>query len=504
MSMALSQSQHIAWKNHLLYLGAAWLFIAALFWRDMFDMLDIWWNSSTYNHCLLILPILIWLVHKRKDEVAQLRPQSWLPGMLYIAAAALGWLLGDLAGVALARQLGFIMMLQGAVITVLGFNVSRGLLFPLFFAFFMVPVGDELVPWLQTVTAEMCMFLLALVDIPAHIDGIFISTPTGYFKVAEACSGIEFLIAMIAYGALVSNICFKSWYRRIAFMTLCIIMPVIANGIRAWGTIYIAHHTGIEFASGFDHIFYGWIFFALVLVLVMAIGWRWFDKDIDDPAFDPQPLMNAPKSGSNIKIAMGAIAILLLIPFAWSSVIAAKTSSVPAQLTAPEVEGWEKIAYQPRYDWHPYFAGSNHNVGQRYRDSHGRIVDMAIIVFDRQEEGRELIGFGQGAIGPDSEWAWTANITAPQGAKGERITAPGPVPRDVYSFYRINGTTTGSSIKVKLATMMSKLLLGEQQAAAIIISAEHGPNIDQKADMEKFLSDLGSIDDVADRAMGLQ
>lgn len=500
MSILLSRPN--MWKKHLSYLAAAWLFITLLFWRDMFDMADIWWNSSTYNHCLLILPILIWLVHKRQDEVAQLTPQNWMPGLLYIAAASFGWLLGDLAGVALARQLGIVMMLQGAVITLLGFNVARGLLFPLFFAFFMVPVGDELVPWLQTITAEMCMFLLALVHIPAHIDGIFISTQTGYFKVAEACSGIEFLIAMIAYGALVSNICFKSWYRRIAFMILSIVMPVIANGIRAWGTIYIAHYTGIEFAAGFDHIFYGWIFFALVLALVMVIGWSWFDKDIDDPAFDPRALMTAATGSMNIKSAMGAMAILLLIPFAWSSAIAFKPSSVPTQLSAPDIAGWEKIAYQPRYDWHPYFAGSNQNVGQRYRDSQGRIVDMAIITFDRQEEGRELIGFGQGAIGLGSEWAWTANIAAPQGAKGERITAPGPVPRDVYSFYRVNGITTGSNIKVKLATMMSKLLLGDQQAAAIIISAEHDSGVDQKANMDKFVNDLGSIDDLADRAMG--
>ncbi len=492
------------WKLHLTYLGAIWAAILLLFFADARDIVGIWWNSSTFNHCLLILPILIWLVARRKEEVIVITPHYFAPGLIYMMVASVGWLLGDFAGVALARQLALVMLLQGAVITILGYNVSRGLLFPLFYAFFMVPIGDELVPWLQTITADMCMFLLNLVDIPAYIDGIFITTPTGYFRVAEACSGIEFLIAMIAYGALVSNICFKSWIRRITFMILCVITPIIANGIRAWGTIYIAHHIGIEFAAGFDHIFYGWIFFALVLLLVMAIGWRWFDKHIDEAAFDPSALVGTPKYEMPKNKALSSIAAIMIIPFLWSSAIAAKSSVVPDALIAPEISGWEKTAYEPLYDWQPYFAGSNFNVGQRYRDSQGRIIDMAIIVFDRQEEGRELIGFGQGSIGPDSDWSWSANIDAPNGAKGERITAPGPVSRDVYSYYRVNGITTGSALTVKLATLLSKLTLSNQQSVAVLISAEHKDGVDTKADMEKFLTDLGTIDDLADRSAGIE
>ena len=492
------------WKLHLTCLAAAWAALIILFFSDASDIVGIWWNSSTFNHCLLILPIIIWVVIRRKEEVAAITPHYFAPGLLYMALASMGWFLGELAGVALARQLGLVMMLQGAVITILGYNVSRGLLFPLFYAFFMVPVGDELVPWLQTITADMCMFLLDIVGIPAYIDGIFITTPTGYFRVAEACSGIEFLIAMIAYGALVSNICFKSWTRRILFMILCIVTPIISNGLRAWGTIYIAHHTGIEFAAGFDHIFFGWIFFALVLALVMAVGWRWFDKHIDEAAFDPMPLVGAPKFVMQQSKALLSLFAIMIIPYLWSSAIAAQSSQVPEALVTPEIPGWQKITYEPLYDWQPYFEGANFNVGQRYRDGEGRIIDMAIIVFDRQEEGRELVGFGQGAIGPKSDWSWTANIDAPQGAKAERITAPGPVSRDVYSYYRVNGTTTGSAIQVKLATLLSKLTFSNQQSVAVLISAEHRDGFDSKSDMREFLADLGSIDDLADRSAGIE
>src|SRR3546814_12507258 len=54
-------------------------------------------------------------------------------------------------------------------------------------------------------TAQLSMLFLGLANVPAHLTGVFISTPTGYFEVAEACSGAKFLIAMTAYAALVSN-----------------------------------------------------------------------------------------------------------------------------------------------------------------------------------------------------------------------------------------------------------------------------------------------------------
>src|SRR3546814_7960324 len=121
--------------------------------------------------------------------------------------------------------------------------------------------------------------LLQLFGVPAAVDGVLITIPNGYFEVAEACSGAKFVIAMIAYGTLVANVCYVSWSRRAAFMVMALVVPVLANGLRAFGTIYAAHITSVEQATGYDHIVYGWIFFGLVMASVLAIGWKWFDRD---------------------------------------------------------------------------------------------------------------------------------------------------------------------------------------------------------------------------------
>ena len=241
-----------------------------------------WWNSSTYNHILFVPLILGWLVAQRAPQLAQLTPSAWWPGLIGLAGALLIWLLGNISGLATASHLGIVLMLQTSAIALLGPRIAAALLFPLAYGLFLVPIGDELVPALQMVTAFLTIWLTEASGIPAIIDGVFIDTPVGLFEVAEACSGVKFLVAMVTLAVLVIYTRFTSWKRRGLFMLAAIIVPIIANGVRAWGTIYIAQFRGVEFAAGFDHIFDGWIFFAIVVAVVLAGAWRFFERDPEE------------------------------------------------------------------------------------------------------------------------------------------------------------------------------------------------------------------------------
>jgi exosortase A len=284
----------LAWRGPLVRLGLAWAALMALAWSDWAEMARQWWDASTYNHILLVPPILFWLVTQRWRELAKLSPKPWWPGLALLAAAGAGWLAGRSLGINTVSQLGAVMVLQAAVATLLGPRVGAGLLFPLGYMLFLVPFGDEIMPTMQAVTAKMAVALTHASGVPAAIDGVFIDTPVGLFEVAEACSGVKFLVAMVALGTLVAHTCFTSWKRRTLFMATAVIVPVIANGVRAWGTIYIAQSQGVAFAAGFDHIVYGWIFFALVMSALLALAWRFFDRSPDDPLVDVAKIEASP------------------------------------------------------------------------------------------------------------------------------------------------------------------------------------------------------------------
>jgi exosortase A len=282
------------WRRPLLRLALAWLALMALTFADWTEMARQWWNASTYNHILLIPLILVWLVAQRWSELAKLTPRAWWPGLVLLAAGGVGWTAGAALGINTISQLGAVVLLQAAVATLLGPRIVAGLLFPLGYMVFLVPFGDEIVPALQAITAKMAVALTHASGVPAVIDGVFIDTPVGLFEVAEACSGVKFLVAMVALGTLVAHTCFESWKRRVLFMATAMIVPVIANGVRAWGTIYIAQSQGVQFAAGFDHIVYGWIFFAVVMAAVLGAWWRFFDRSPEDPPIDAASIEASP------------------------------------------------------------------------------------------------------------------------------------------------------------------------------------------------------------------
>lgn len=488
-------------RRHLLWLAVTWAAIGLLFLRDAVGLVGIWWTSSTFNHCLLIPLIIGWLVWQRWPALRQLTPRGWWPGLLLVAGGALAWLLGDAAGVALARHLGLILMLQGSVIAILGPEVSRGVTFPLAYMLFLVPAGEGLVPPLQTFTARMCMMLLDLVGIPAHIEGIFITIPNGWFEVAEACSGVKFLIAMAAFGVLAAHVCFKSWPRRILFVAASLILPVLANGVRAWGTIYVAHLTNAHFAAGFDHVLYGWIFFGIVIAVLMGISWRWFDRPIDDPWIDPAALQPPPNAQDRLLPAALGSTLIAASVVAWSLIGASGEARLPALVESPAIPGWRKAGAP--LDWQPSFDGADRLLLTRYVDSRGRPVDLAIAIYASQSEGRELVGYGQGAVPPGSRWAWTDDQSAPPGSRAFRIIGPGGVVRDVVSFYRVGDILTGSDMRVKAETLKVRLLGGPKRAVAIIVTAPRTmPGQSARTSIDDFLASLGPVDKVADRLSG--
>ncbi len=484
----------IVWRSHLTLLGGAITLILLLFFRDAVDMATIWWTSSTFTHCLFILPLVGWLIWQRRGEVACLTPRVWAPGLALVAAAGFGWILGEAAGVSLIRHASLVMMIQASAVTLLGPSVARGVMFPLFYLFFLVPFGEELVPPLQTITAKLCMIFLGWAGIPAHIEGVFITTPTGYFEVAEACAGVKFLVAMVAYGALAANVCFRSWARRIAFMALVLAVPILANGIRAYGTIHISALTSNDFAAGFDHIIYGWFFFAVVMVIVMGIAWKFFDRAIDDPWLDA-PTSIVPAQPIRWVIPAGLVA-LVMIPLLWQF---AQTSlghvPMPNQITLPQVAGWQRVSTNAD-DWKPRFDGADHRLQGDYVNPKGDRVTLTIVVYAWQGDGKEIVGYAQGAADPDSHWSWTNDTPPPPRGKAERIFAPG-LAREVASFYVTGGVTTGAAQIVKLATLKSRLLGRDQAAAALLISAQDRRESPARPQIDTFLAALGKPERLA-------
>lgn len=494
-----------AWRRALWQLGLVWSAVVGAFHRDWLAMIDQWWNSSTYNHVLLVPAIIVWLTWQRRAEVAQLTARGWWPGLVAVAGAVLLWLLGAVSGFDLLRQAGAVAMLPASALTLMGPKVCIGLLFPFTYMAFLVPFGDEFVPALQKITAALTIGLVNLSGIPARIEGVFIDTPAGLFEVAEACSGVKFLIAMVALGALVAHVGFRSWHRRIAFMMLCIVAPVLANGVRAFGTVLAAQYVGAERAGGIDHLVYGWIFFALVIAGVLAMSWRFFDRAGDAPFINPQAIVASPwltrLEGLSLRplVAVPAMAVIVIAGQGWAHAADRLVATMPARIDLPAVPGWYRVDYAPRFAWEPRAAGADHRLLGRYADAQGREVDVFFALYAAQSEGKEAGGFGEGALRPDSGWSWQEAGPTLADGKSERLLSATRIGRLAQTQYRTGDVLTGSNLRLKFATIGNRIVLRRAATATLILSAEARPGHAPEADLAVFRAAIGPVGPWMDR-----
>ncbi len=494
------------WRYHLVLLALGWIAIGVLFAADLAAMVASWSRTGAFNHCFLIGPVIGWIVWRRRLELGRMAPEFSATGVVLMLFAGLVWAAGEAGHVALLRQAGAVIAAQGAVVALLGRPVSRALLFPLLFALFLIPAGSEAEPLLQHRTADAAVALLTLAGTPATVQGVVIQTPAGLFRVAEACSGVGFLLAMAAFAALVGLICFRTPLRRVLFFAGALAAALAANVLRAFLIMQAANRLGIDHAVVTDHLLYGWVLFAIVLGLLFLAASPWFERDAGDRDIDPARLQGVVRRRRPARYIAG-ILLALLLPRLWLAATAPPAMAPPPPPVEPVISGWERtsIAVSPR--WNPHFAGATW-IGQwRYADAGGRIADLAVIVFDRQEEGREIVGFGQGAVGIEGESGWlgAGEGPRPEDGRGEWLRSSSGRTRYAATFYLIDGWVTGSRAAAKLASIGARLLPGRRGGAVAVIVSADGDTADQAAlSAARFLKAAGSAEEIADRARAIR
>ena len=267
-----------SWWRASAALATSFLLLLAIYHETLFSIVGIWLRSETFTHCFLIFPISGYLVWLRRKALAGLAPSQSYRALALVAALGVAWLLGSLADVGFIQQFAFVAMMPALAWAVLGTSVAREIAFPLVFLLFSVPFGEFLIPVLIDFTANFTVGMVKLTGIPIYREGTFFSLPSGDWSVVDACSGLRYLIASITLGTLFAYINYRSLWRRTLLIIAASIVPVFANGLRAFMIVMIGHFSGMTLAIGVDHFIYGWIFFGLVMAVLFWVGSFWAEE----------------------------------------------------------------------------------------------------------------------------------------------------------------------------------------------------------------------------------
>jgi exosortase A len=426
------------------------------------DMAHKWLSDASYQHGLVVPFISIWLAWRVRSELSLVpfKP-SWF-GVPVLLAIGVVWLVARAVDIKVIEQLAATALIPVTVVTLLGSRAGRVLAFPLAFLLLAVPIGQALVPFLMQFTADFTVAALRASGIPVFREGVFFSVPAGHFEVAKACSGVRYLSASFAFGALFAYLMLRSASRRALFVLLSIVVPIIANGIRAYLIVLIASLSDMRYGVSVDHIVYGWIFFAPVIALLLWIGLR-MSKREQASQTPPAPSSTIAATGSSGLFPVHVVATLLAIlaaPLLFRSLDRATPKPIESAAVAvqlPDACAPWSAAQASGVAWQPDFKGALANATTDYVGAGGaRISAYRAVYQTARDGGSEMISAGNQLEGGGEErrtFPRTLRLEMPAAAPlrvGEAtVSGAAGEMRLAWFWYDIGSERTSSPVRAK-------------------------------------------------------
>ncbi|HET7314044.1 exosortase A [Salinisphaera sp.] len=457
---------------------ACMLTFVVLYAGTYLSLAETWAGTGTFQYAFLIFPISALLIWSRRHWLARVAARPRPIAFLGVAALGALWLLGAVAGINLALHIAAVLIWPVMIYLFYGPRVAGVIAFALGYLLFAIPFGDFMVGPLQTVTAHLSVLALKLTGVPVVMDGHFIDTPVSAWHVAEACSGIKFFVATTAFGVLYAHLFYTSLKRRLIFVGFALVVPIIANGLRVYFTILIGEYFGLQYATGTDHLIFGWQFFGTVLVLLFVCGWPWHQA----PAAGPTPDHGLPEDGSaRMRWMLPAALALVVAPAAWyalTGLVAASAhkpgpDSLPAQLA-----GRNALSGDYNEDASPPERGLDVHLARRYGDI-VRPTQVDYLGIDAGSDGPDILDIRQGLYD-------TAAWRAVAGPRTVRASADGPAfvaltleaahgggARVLVYAYRVGSRWTPSPLDFKLWQSIDRLT-GRSAPAGILVVSKAG------------------------------
>ena len=320
-------------------------------------MIEIWQHSDTFQHCFLVIPIVLWLVWNERQRLAATPARPFWPGLMLMTGVGAVWAFGVLASAQVISHFAVIAMIPAVVTTVFGTRWLRVLWFPMVFLIFAVPFGEALVPKLMDWTADFTVAAVKLSGVPVYREGTHFVIPSGQWSVIEACSGIKFLIASLMGGSLYAWLLYRSPGRRLAFIGASIVVPLLANWLRAYAIVMVGHLSNNRLMTNDDHIVFGWVLFGAIMLLMYWWGARWREDG------SPEPVRAATPSDAWGRGHATAAAASLVVMAVWPPVAAALMRPVgepgPATLAAPVPRADWQLSAGAMTEWSPELDGAS-------------------------------------------------------------------------------------------------------------------------------------------------
>jgi len=458
------------------------LFGAILFahWNGLRGMVALWNGTPMYSFGYIVPFVSAYLLWTRRMELTGVAasPAPWL-ALPALAAALLVLAAGQFAGVQVAEQGAFLMALVGTVLLLFGLRTLEKIWVALAYLLLMVPFWEALTEPLhlpfQKLSASLGVKILQSVGVPAYHENVTLHLPSITLEVARACSGVNYVIAVLALGIPLGYLYLPSLWRRAVLVVTAVFVAAVSNSLRVALIGVLAYWEIGSPLHGPFHVLHG-LFVSGIGYVVLFAGLRALTpgRKVEQPV----PLATASSEPAttpwrSFNAVTAGLLAALFIGTGWGLSIAGDTAPVSPPNALDQLPSrlgpWTSGLPAPgTANW---WANADEHLRRRYR-AEGLDVDVSIDYFASQRQGKELVSNRGDAL---HRAAKPVRIVLSSGSLVEvNATTLRAEGRDLVAlfWYEIDGRPVSGKYRAKWLTLWSTVAHRRSNGAVIVLLVE--------------------------------
>lgn len=241
------------------------------------DLVRRWRIEDEYNYGPLALAVAAYLLWLNRETFVTVRGEGAWIGCAVVAAGTFLSMIGVFAESYFLQQYGILATLFG-MIWATGGSAAAKACWPAFFLLLLtIPLPYTLqaifTVKLQLLSSLLGVSAIRLIGIPIYLEGNIIDLGDYKLQVAEACSGLRYVLPLTCLSFIVALISPMAAWKRIFVFLFAAPLAVLINGVRIAIVAFLVDRYGRQMADGFLHYFEGWIIFAAGVAALLLLSW---------------------------------------------------------------------------------------------------------------------------------------------------------------------------------------------------------------------------------------
>ena len=287
-------------------LGRCTLFALFLstFWNDVRDQIGALFHggppggslagevtATEWTQCLFVPFIVGWMVYWLWPRLREMPVRGSAAGYGILGVGLLLYLLGFLAENYYIGVMSMQLVYAGLIVLFLGWEIMRALFFPWAFLLFMWPYGffEDVAFQLRLLMSSLSHHTLTLIGVSNVLNGTAIVSPPGQtppfaIDIADPCSGIRSLFALVMIAAVAAFVLYRHAWQKLVILALSVPLVILGNLVRIVILTLADIHFGEKFALGLNdhpswfHEGAGYVVYLINFGSLLGVGWllsRW-------------------------------------------------------------------------------------------------------------------------------------------------------------------------------------------------------------------------------------